>query len=77
MKRLLPMNTYDLSSSRNIGVNNNINAVGHITADNELKRTVFGHKSETSTFTGDISAPNMYKKTQVNELLTEKRIHLI
>ena len=30
--------------------------------------------TDTSTFTGDITAPNMYTKTQVDSLLTGKAI---
>ena len=69
MNRHLLMNSYDIGGGRKL--NNDISAVNDITANNKSKGKTL-EMTLTSTFTGDITAPNVYTKTQVNNLLTGK-----
>ena len=62
MKRHLFMNNYDISGGSIIGANNNISAVGDITANYKSKGQ-YVEISQTATFTGDLSAPNIYTKS--------------
>ena len=65
------MNTWDIGGARNIGAANDIGGGNDIVAANKLKGKYL-EVTSTSTFTGDISAPNIYAKTQVDSLFTRK-----
>ena len=65
------MNNWDIAGGRNIGVANDIGAGNDIVAANRL-RGKYLEITSTSTFTGDIPAPNIHTKTQVDSLLTGK-----
>ena len=65
------MNTYDIAGGRNIGTNNDINAINSISATRKSKGYCL-ESTSTSTFTGNILAPNIYTKTEVNQLLSNK-----
>ena len=63
------MNNYNIAGCRNIGANNDIYAINDLYANDKLKGNCL-EITPTSTFTGDILAPNMYTKTKVNQLLS-------
>ena len=68
------MNNYDMGGGRSIRANNDINEINKITTNMKSKCL---EMTSTSTDTGDISAPKIYTKTEVNQLLTGARLHLI
>ena len=63
------MNNWDIGGCRNIGAANDIGGGNDMIAANKLKGKYL-EMTSTSTFTGDISAPNIYTKTQVDNILT-------
>ena len=67
MHRHLLMHNYDIAGGRHIAANNNISAVGNITTNYKLKRQYLVI-AQTSAFTRNRSAQNMYTETEVNDL---------
>ena len=63
------MNNYNIAGGRNIWAKNNISAIDDLMVNNLFKEWYLDI-SHTSTFTGKISTPHIYTKTQVNQLLT-------
>ena len=61
------MNNWDIGGARNIGAANDLGEGNDIVEANELKGRNLEITS-TSTFTSDISAPNIYTKTEVDSL---------
>ena len=72
----LLMHNYDIAGGRNIDTNNDINAISDINATRKSKGYCLEITS-TSTFTRNLLAPNMYTQTEVNQLLTRTRLHMI
>ena len=70
------MNTYETGGGRHIGANDDISAVNGITANRKLK-SKYVELTATSTCTGDISTPNIYTQTEINQFFTRKRLHMI
>ena len=70
MNTHLLMDNYDIAGGRNIGTNNDINAINSISATRKSKGYCL-ESTSTSTFTGNILAPNIYTKTEVNQLLSK------
>ena len=66
----LLMHIYDIAGGRNIGINNASNAINDINAKTKNQKGRTWEITSTSTFTGGISAPKIYTKTEVNQLLT-------
>ena len=60
-----------IAGARNIGAYNNTTVGNEIIATYTIACQHL-EVSQTSTFTGDISAPHIYNKMKVNELLTEQ-----
>ena len=60
-----------IAGARNIGAYNNSTVGNEIIATYTIACQHL-EVSQTSTFTGDISAPHIYNKMKVNELLTEQ-----
>ena len=54
------MNNCDIAGGRNIGANAGINAINVLNAETKLNN--YFKNNPTSTCTGDIAAPNIYKK---------------
>ena len=71
MNTHLLMHNYDIGGGRHIRMNSNIHAVADIMANNIING-MYLEISQTSTVTNDISAANIYTKTQVDTLLTRK-----
>ena len=69
----LLMNNWDIGGARNIGAADDHGGGNDIVAANKLKGRYLQITS-TSTFTGDISDPNIYTQTHVESILTGKRI---
>ena len=59
MYRHILLNSYAIAGGRNMGAHNNVRVVNEIVANNKLKRRYL-EISQTSSFTRDITAPNMY-----------------
>ena len=70
INRHILMNNYDIGGGSNVGAKN-ATAVTDILANIILKGRHLDI-SHTSTCTSDISAPNIYTKTQVDSLLTRR-----
>ena len=66
----LLMHIYDIAGGRNIGINNDSNAINDINAKTKIKKGRTWEITSTSTFTDGISAPTIYTKTEVNQLWT-------
>ena len=67
----LLMNNWSITGGMNIACGNDVVGGNDVIATNDLKGKYF-KITPTSTFDGDITAPNIYTKSEVNTLLLDK-----